>query len=65
MRKFAEKVSERGELQAVGTGRSKAQNGQRKSKVTEVLSAFCSGGGKACELGGAGGGRGESRFRAL
>lgn len=45
MREFAEKVSERGALQAVGTGRPKAQNGQRKSRVTEVLSAFCSGQG--------------------
>ena len=47
------------------TGRQKAQNGQRKNKVTKVLSAFCRGGGKACELQGAGGGNGESRVRAL
>ena len=64
MREFAEKVSERGELK-VETGRPKAQNGQRKNKVTKVLSAFCRGGGKACELQGAGGGHGESRVRAL
>lgn len=65
VREFTEKVSERGELQAVGTGRLKVQNSQRKNKVTKVLSAFCRGGGKACELVGACGGHGESRVRAL